>query len=431
MLNRIVVVGGGAGGLELATMLGKKAGRKRLADVTLVDASMTHLWKPKLHEVAAGVLNADLDELNYVAHAKRNHFRFVMGRMSGLDRDKKELVLAPHFNDQEEILPERRLSYDTLVIAVGSNTNDFGTKGASTHCIFLDQRKAAEDFHRRFLNEYLKASQTHSTEDRHCHIAIVGAGATGVELAAELNHSAHELVDYGFDQIKPENLTITIVEASQRVLPVLSEKASAAILGQLLDLNIQVMTNEMVTEITEAGLHTKSGKFIPASLKVWSAGIKAPEFLKNLAGLESNRINQLIVTPTLQTTLDEHIFAIGDCAQCPRPDSDLPVPPRAQSAHQQAKMLARSLVGTLKGKALLEFKYEDKGSLISLSKYSSVGNIMGNLSKDFTFEGKVARWMYVTLYRMHQYTLHGTFRTLLLIIRDRINRRASPHLKLH
>nr|WP_198043511.1 NAD(P)/FAD-dependent oxidoreductase [Ketobacter sp. MCCC 1A13808] len=431
MLHRIVVVGGGAGGLELATVLGNKAGRKRLAEVTLVDASMTHLWKPKLHEVAAGVLNADLDELNYVAHAKRHHFRFIMGRMSGLDRDNKELVLAPHYSNGEEVLPERRLSYDTLVISIGSNTNDFGTQGASDHCIFLDQRAAAEDFHRRFLNQYLKASQSHSVEEPHCNIAIVGAGATGVELAAELCHSAHELVSYGFDQIKPENLTITIVEASQRVLPVLSEKASIAILQQLEDLNIRVMTNEMVTEITEEGLHTKSGKFIPASLKVWSAGIKAPEFLKNLAGLESNRINQLIVKPTLQTTLDERIFALGDCAQCPRPDNDSPVPPRAQSAHQQAMLLAKSLIGSLKGKALLEFQYEDKGSLISLSKYSSVGNIMGNLSKDFTFEGKVARWMYVTLYRMHQFTLHGTLRTLLLIIRDRINRRASPNLKLH
>jgi len=381
--------------------------------------------------VAAGVLNADLDELNYVAHAKRHNFRFVMGRMSGLDRESKELVLAPHYNNDEEVLPERRLSYDTLVVAIGSKTNDFGTKGAAEHCIFLDQRKAAEDFHHRFLNQYLKASQTHSVEEHHCNIAIIGAGATGVELAAELNHSAHELVSYGFDQIKPENLTITIVEAAQRVLPVLSEKASVAILRQLEDLNIRVLTNEMVTEITDEGLHTKSGKFIPAYLKVWSAGIKAPEFLKNLAGLESSRINQLIVKPTLQTTLDDHIFALGDCAQCPRPNADTPVPPRAQSAHQQAKLLAKSLTGSLKGKPLLTFRYEDNGSLISLSKYSSVGNIMGNLSKDFTFEGKVARWMYVTLYRMHQFTLHGPMRTLLLIIRDRINRRASPNLKLH
>ena len=431
MTHRIVIVGGGAGGLELATLLGNKAGKKGQAEITLVDANMTHLWKPRLHEVAAGVLNADVDELNYVAHAQRHHFKFIMGRMCSLERENKQLILEPHIEGNEEILPQRTISYDTLVISIGSNTNDFGTKGASEHCIFLDKRAAAEAFHRKFLNEYLKASQDPSVEPKHCNIAIVGAGATGVELAAELNHSAHELVDYGFDQIKPENLTITIIEAADRVLPVLSEKASAAIFRQLKELNIQVLTNEMVTEITADGLHTKSGKFVPAFLKVWSAGIKAPEFLNGIAGLESNRIHQLVVTNTLQTTRDENIFAFGDCAQCPRQDADTPVPPRAASAHQQAKLLAKSLHRRLQGKTPLPFYYQDKGSLISLSKKGSVGNIMGNLSKDFTFEGKVARFMYITLYRMHQFTLHGIFRTLLLILRDRINRRASPTLKLH
>lgn len=430
-LHRILIVGGGAGGLELATLLGNKVGKKKQAQITLVDANMTHLWKPRLHEVAAGVLNADVDELNYVAHGKRHHFNFVMGRMSGLDRANKQLILAPHRDNDEEILPERRLPYDQLVIAIGSNTNDFGTKGAADHCIFLDRRKAAEDFHRKFLYEFLKASQDQSANPKHCNIAIVGAGATGVELAAELNHSATELVEYGFDQIKPEDLTITLIEASDRVLPVLSESASAAILKQLQQLNIQVLTNEMVTEITSDGLHMKSGKFVPAYLKVWSAGVKAPDFLNGIGGLETNRINQLVVKNTLQTTLDESIFALGDCAQCPRQDADTPVPPRAQSAHQQAVLLAKSLRGNLQGKALESFIYQDKGSLISLSKRGSVGNIMGNLSKDFTFEGKIARFMYVTLYRMHQYTLHGPFRTLLLMVRDRINRRASPTLKLH
>ena len=431
MTHRIVIVGGGAGGLELATLLGNKAGKRGQAEITLVDANMTHLWKPRLHEVAAGVLNADVDELNYVAHAQRHRFKFIMGRMNGLDRQGKEVILEAHVVEGEQILPERRLGYDTLVIAIGSNPNDFGSQGAAEHCIFLDKRSAAETFHRKFLNKYLKANQDPSADPKHCSIAIVGAGATGVELAAELNHSAHELVEYGFDQIKPENLTITIIEAADRVLPVLSEKASAAILRQLNELNINVLTGEMVTEITADGLHTKSGKFVPAFLKVWSAGIKAPDFLHGIAGLESNRINQLVVKATLQTTRDDDVFAFGDCAQCPRHDADTPVPPRAQSAHQQAKLLAKSLQRRLAGKPLLTFEYQDKGSLISLSKNGSVGNIMGNLSKDFTFEGKLARFMYITLYRMHQFTLHGVFRTLLLILRDRINRRASPTLKLH
>lgn len=106
---------------------------------------------------------------------------------------------------------------------------------------------------------------------------------------------------------------------------------------------MKVMTNAAVSEVTEDGLKTKDGEVIQASLKVWAAGIRAPGFLKDIDGLETNRINQLVVRPTLQTTRDDNIFAFGDCAACPQPGSDRNVPPRAQAAHQQASMLAQSL----------------------------------------------------------------------------------------
>lgn len=428
--HKIVIVGGGAGGLELATLLGDNAKTRRTAEITLIDANMTHIWKPRLHEIAAGALNADIDELSYVAHAKGHAFNFMLGRMSGIDRDNKKLILEPYKEGEETILSQRYIDYDTLVIAIGSQTNDFGTKGVADNCIFLDKRLEAERFHRQFLNEYLRHAAKSST-DESLNIAIVGAGATGVELAAELHHSARELMYYGFGQLKPENLKITIIEGADRVLPVLSPKASSAILSQLQTLKIEVLTNEIVSEAANEGLHTKSGKFIPAQLKVWSAGVKAPEILHEIGGLETNRINQLVVHDTLQSTRDENIFAFGDCAQCPRPDSDRPVPPRAQSAHQQALLLSESLKNRLAGKALLSYVYKDKGSLISLSKTGSVGNIMGNLSKDFTFGGKIARLMYISLYRMHQITLHGYFKTLLMILRDLVNKKTGPKLKLH
>lgn len=426
--HSIVIVGGGAGGLELATRLGNTLGKKRKAEIILVDANMTHLWKPRLHEVAAGAINANLDELNYVAHGRRHHFKFVLGRMCELNREEKAIELDVHYAGGVEVLPKRKIQYDTLVIAVGSQTNDFNTKGASEHCIFLDKREAAEKFHQQFIESYLRASNDETKT--HCSVVIVGAGATGVELAAELSHSAQELADYGFDGIKPEDLKVTIVEASARVLPVLSEKASAAILRQLKKIGIDVLTNELVTEVTPKGLHTKSGRFIEADLQVWSAGVKAPEFLAHM-GLETNRIHQIKVLPTLQSTVDDSIFAFGDCAQCPRPDSELPVPPRAQAANQQATVLAKNLRARVMGGDLKPFVYKDKGSLISLSKASSVGNLMGNLSKDFTFEGKIARWLYISLYRMHQIVLHGVLETTLLMLRDRLNRSTGPKLKLH
>ncbi|AEB56908.1 NAD(P)/FAD-dependent oxidoreductase [Ectopseudomonas mendocina] len=433
MSHRIVIVGGGAGGLELATRLGRKLGKSGAARIILVDANLTHIWKPLLHEVAAGSLNSSEDELNYVAQAKWNHFEFQLGRMSGLDRASKSITLAPTLDDDGQVLmPERCISYDSLVIAVGSTTNDFGTAGAAEHCIFLDTRAQAERFHRRMLSHYLRAHANESEDGSKIDIAIVGAGATGVELAAELHHAAKQLAAYGLNRIRPEDMRITLIEAGPRVLPALPERIARPVHQTLEKLGVTVLTGAAVSEVTAEGLKTSDGNFIPASLKVWAAGIRAPGFLKELDGLESNRINQLQVRPTLQTTLDDDVFAFGDCAACPQPGNEgRNVPPRAQAAHQQASLLAKSLRLKISGQALPEYRYRDYGSLISLSSFSAVGNLMGNLTGSVMLEGWLARVFYVSLYRMHQMALYGVPRTLLLMLSDRIGRSTEPRLKLH
>lgn len=433
MSHRIVIVGGGAGGLELATRLGRKLGKSGAARIILVDANLTHIWKPLLHEVAAGSLNSSEDELNYVAQAKWNHFEFQLGRMSGLDRADKHITLAPTLDDDGQVLmPERRIAYDSLVIAVGSTTNDFGTPGAAEHCILLDTREQAERFHRRMLSHYLRAHASEHEDGSQINIAIVGAGATGVELAAELHHAAKQLAAYGLNRIRPEDMRITLIEAGPRVLPALPERIAQPVHKTLEKLGVTVLTGAAVSEVTAEGLKTADGNFIPASLKVWAAGIRAPGFLKDLDGLESNRINQLQVRPTLQTTRDDDVFAFGDCAACPQPGSEgRNVPPRAQAAHQQASLLAKSLRLKISGQALPEYRYRDYGSLISLSSFSAVGNLMGNLTGSVMLEGWLARVFYVSLYRMHQMALYGVPRTLLLMLSDRIGRSTEPRLKLH
>ena len=433
MSHRILIVGGGAGGLELATRLGRTLGKRGQAQITLIDANLTHIWKPLLHEVAAGSLNSSEDELNYVAQAKWNHFEFQLGRMCGLDRAAREITLAATRDEQGEVLmPERRLGYDSLVIAVGSTTNDFGTAGAAEHCLFLDTRAQAERFHQQLLNHYLRAHAGQGDSAEQISVAIVGAGATGVELAAELHHAAHELAAYGLDSIRPENMRITLIEAGPRVLPALPERIGKPVHQTLEKLGVTVLTGAAVSQVTRDALHTAQGQVIPASLKVWAAGIRAPGFLKDIDGLESNRINQLQVRPTLQTTRDDAIFAFGDCAACPQPGEDgRNVPPRAQAAHQQASMLAKSLKLRIEGKPLPEYRYRDYGSLISLSTFSAVGNLMGNLTGSVMLEGWLARMFYVSLYRMHQIALYGMTRTLLMMLADRIGRSTEPRLKLH
>jgi len=195
---------------------------------------------------------------------------------------------------------------------------------------------------------------------------------------------------------------------------------------------VDVHLNERVVEVHPKGFSTASGKFIPSSMMVWSAGIKAPDFLANLDGLETNRINQLVVRPTLQCSRDDNIFAFGDCAACPMPGKTQNVPPRAQAAHQQASMLVKSLRRHLAGRPLPESVYRDYGSLVALGRYSTVGNLMGGLTGgSLMIEGALARLVYWSLHKMHQVALNGLFKTVLGTLANIINSPNKPTIKLH
>jgi NADH dehydrogenase len=434
-LHRIVIVGGGAAGLELATRLGGKLGRRRKALITLVDKSRTHLWKPLLHQVAAGSMDLNDHELDYLFQARWHHFQFRLGRMQGLDRARKEILLAPTLDDRgREVIPASTIAYDTLVLALGSTTNDFGTPGAGEHAISLDTPQQAALFHSRLLNACLRANaQDVPLATGQLNIAIIGAGATGVELAAELHNTTREFVSFGLERIDPErDIKLILVEAAEKILPALSDRLSNSVLELLHKLNVEVITAERVTEVSEQGLRTASGRAISAELVVWAAGIKAPDFLKDIGGLETNRINQLVVTRELQTTRDPSIFAIGDCAACPWPEKNGWIPPRAQSAHQQASHLYKTLPGRLRGEPLKAFVYRDFGSLISLGDFSTVGSLMDTITrKSMMIEGWFAMIMYRSLYKMHEYALHGFTKVTLDTLARILTRRTEPHVKLH
>lgn len=435
-MTQIVIVGGGAGGLELATRLGRRYRRDPGVDVLLVDTNRTHIWKPLLHEVAAGSLDANLDEVGYGAHGHRWGFRFFLGTLEAIDRERREIVIAPMRDDDgSELLARQRIPYDYLVMAVGSVTNDFGTPGVRAHCVFLDQRQDAERFRHRLLNHCLRVSRAGATSDgadARVEIAIVGGGATGVELAAELFDAAGALRQYGLEGFDEHRLRVTLLEAGPRILPALPKKLAAAAHEELESLGVRILVGTRVTEVDRAGVHTGAGELVSAHIKVWAAGIRGADFLAGFGGLETNRSNQLVVEQTLRTTRDERIFALGDCCACPRPGSDRPVPPRAQAAHQMAVAVLRNLGRVLAGKPPVPYVYRDHGSLVSLSRFSTVGSLMGNLiGGRMAVEGRLARFVYRSLYRMHLIAIHGWFRGVLLIAIGRVNQVVRPRLKLH
>ncbi|SOE95341.1 NADH dehydrogenase [Burkholderia sp. D7] len=435
--HRIVVVGGGAGGLELATRLGNTLGLRGQADITLIEKKRTHVWKPKLHEIAAGSMDMSAHEVGYLAQSHWHHFRYRVGEMVGLDRERREVVVAAHVDDEGlQVTPRRAFGYDTLVIAVGSQSNDFGTPGVREYAMRLESAADALRFHSRMVNACIRAhAQTTPLRPEQLQVVIIGAGATGVELAAELHRTTREVVAFGLDRVDPnKDIRVTVVEAAPRVLPALPPRLSHATEHLLGKLGVEVRTNAKVAEVLSNGVRLADGQFLPAELVVWAAGVKAPDFLKDMAGLETNRVNQLVVQPTLQVSRDENIFAIGDCAACawPQAGEEILVPPRAQAAHQQATHLMRQIKRRLSGKPLENYRYRDFGSLVSLGEFSTVGNMMGGLTGgSLMIEGRFARLMYLSLYKMHELALHGFPKVALDTLARLIVRRTEPHVKLH
>lgn len=431
----IVVVGGGAGGLELATTLGNKLGRKNKAAVSLVDKSRTHVWKPLLHEIAAGSMDVDQHELEYMAQGHWHGFKFRYGEMIGLNRAHKQVILAATYDEEgREITPQRALVYDILVIAIGSVSNDFGTPGVKEHAIMLDTQQQAERFNRRLLNACVRAqAQEGPVRPGQLHVTIIGAGATGTELSAELHRTARGIAAFGLDKIDPEkDIKITLIEAAPRIVPALPERISEATREILSKLNVDIRTNARVTRVRADGVELQSGDFIPSELVVWAAGVKGPAVLTDLDGLEVSRMNTLVVKPTLQTTRDENIFALGDCCYLVPEGETQPIPPRAQAAHQMASHLVRQIRRKLDGEPLEPFRYRDFGSLVSLGEYSTVGSLMGFVTgRKMMIEGLFAKLMYRSLYKMHEWALHGFWKVTLDSFSRLLTRRTEPHVKLH
>lgn len=432
---QIVVVGGGAGGLGLVRKLASAHSRET-HDVTLVDFNRTHIWKPLLHEVAAGSLDANLDEVGYGGHAGKWGYRFFLGALESIDREKQTITTAPLIDaDGELVLDRHQIPYDYLVLAIGGVSNDFGVPGVRENAMFLDYRQDSDKFRHKLLNACFRANLAKQQGDeggQQVRICIVGGGATGVELSAELYNAAKALRKYGLNEFDDKMLKVTLLEAGPRILPMLDEELAITAQNELGALGVDVRISTQVTEMSKGKVQVKDGDPVDADLIVWTAGVKASDAAREMSDLEVARGNQFVVRSTLQTTKDDKIFAIGDCCSCTLPGEERPVPPRAQSAHQMAVTVARNLQKLQRNEPLEDFIYNDKGSLVSLSRFSAVGSLMGNLvGGRMAIEGRLARLAYASLYRMHILAVHGLRRGLGLILFGHVSQVMRPKLKLH
>ena len=429
-MQRIVIIGGGAGGIGLATRLGRRLGRRGRAHVTLVDRVESHLWKPLLHELATGALDEGIDAVSFRGHARANGYHFQQGELASIDRARREVVLASLYEGKHLLLPERRIAYDYLIIAVGSVSDDFDIRGVGEHCVFLDDAEQALGLRKKLRQVFLRyASQ--EEPDRPIRIAVIGAGATGAELAAEMHHAVDQLRGFGF-RIDQGLFDITLIEAEDRILPRLYPAGVAdSVMEQLDRIGVKVCTGKRVVRVGPELVQLEHGEPIPAEIVIWAAGIKAPDMLSGIGGLETNESNQLVVRPTCQTTRDDRIFAIGDCSALPQADGTL-VPPRGQAARQEGHLVAANIRHMLNGHSpRKEYVYRDLGALVNLSNVHTVGNLFSFLGGGFKVEGRIARFTYASLYRRHIIEVFGPFKGILMLGLKALNRWIRPHLKLH
>ena len=308
--------------------------------------------------------------------------------------------------------------------------------------MFLDNPNQASQLHKRLMLNLLALDERlKSDPNQYFTLSIVGAGATGVELSAELFHAVDNLKAYGLNRLTHAHLKVNLIEAGERILPALPERISENASVQLERLGVNILTNVRIIQACEQGLIEQDESIIHSDVMLWAAGVKAPDFMHNIAGLSTNKINQLVIGPTLQSIDDERIFALGDCAalQLNIDDDETElnnqVPATAKAAHQMDKVdfnNLKALINANQGQQLQHFEYKDYGSLISLSHYGTLGSLLSGMKHNsLIIEGRLARLMYVSLYRMHQLALFGPVKTFLITLSSRINKVIRPRLKMH
>ncbi|WP_354683065.1 NAD(P)/FAD-dependent oxidoreductase [Cupriavidus necator] len=420
-METILIIGGGAAGLQLATRLGKRLGRQRAARIVLVDRSPTHLWKPLLHEVATGRIEPSAHRMSFALQARRNTFEFVQAELVAVDRARKAVcVRRPGCAVGEECARDiQTLSYDKLVLAVGGTTQFFGVPGAREHALTLDSVDSAVQVRSGVLAALQrKTALAESAADAgspQVRVVIVGAGATGVQLAAQIRQTSGVLNQYGVHCLDPvTGVEIVLLEASSTILPGMDPALAEGVDQKLRQMNIQVATGQRVTAVCHDGLTLDGSQTLPADVVVWAAGVAAPPLLQQLS-LALNKKGQVRVTETLQSVDDESIYALGDCASCQLPDAQTELPTRAQVAYQQAVYLAEALRACVAGKVVGPFRYRDYGSLVSLADNVALGAFAGTgIFTQFQLAGRIPALLHNAVYQRHVLAIHGWGRTIAL-----------------
>ena len=366
--HRVVILGGGFGGLYAA-----KAMKRAPVQVTLLDRRNFHLFQPLLYQVATGSLSpGEIASPLRAVFRRQKNIEVLLGDAVDLDAAAKRVILT-----------DGELSYDSLIVATGSWDHYFGHNEWERIAPGLKTVEEATRIRTNILYAFEAAEKERDAERRRQWLTfvVVGAGATGVELAGALGEIAHETLRRDFRHIDPQEAVIVLIEGSDRVLPVYPPDLSAKAEAALMRLGVTPRTNSLVTGIDEAGVTVKTGErseHIPARTVIWAAGVRASSFgevLAGRAGATLDRGGRVLVSPDCSIPGHPEIFVIGDLAHLEQDGK--PLPGVAQVAMQGGGYVAKLISRRLRGENIQPFRYFDKGSLAVIGRAAAVADIRG------------------------------------------------------
>ena len=396
--KNILILGAGFAGIYTAVHLSKKLSSDSGISIRLIDAREYHLFKPMLHEVACGSVDAShiIQPIRIIK--RKRSFDFIHGVVQSIDVDKQEVGICEEcilcFQASKCILQEleldekyfkeeqKRLHYDYLVLALGGEPNYFGIDGAEEYTTSLHTLDDAVQIRERLADIFRISLKVSDEKIRRALLTfvVIGAGATGVEMVAEMHDFVYDVLAHDNPQIRSDEINIILIEAANRILPGVDEKVIRTIEKRLAAKNIEIITNVPVTQVTRDSVKI-GDRQIPAYTKIWTAGIKANPLLASLS-FEKNKANRIKVNQYLQVPNYPNVYAVGDNSVFEDPKTHIPLPATGQVAIQEAQVVVKNIVNSIKGKEQKPFKFLSFGFAVSYGEKTATASLLGALRLD-------------------------------------------------
>ena len=439
--KRIVILGGGFGGVTVLNKLQDRFQTDVTVDITMISKDNYLLFTPMLHEIASGMI-----ETRHIVTPIRtfcNRSRFYCAGVESIDLENNSVEirssLAPVSHGTQNPINSmgrnsKSLCYNYLVIAVGSETRFFGMSDVQQNAFTIKTLDDAIKLRNHVIYLLEQADQllpesnydNDTMQKELLTFVIVGGGFAGVETAGELNDFVRDSVNDYYHNIDTRDIKFVIIQSGNRLLPEMSEKLGQFALENLRKSGVEVILNSRVIGASEHSVKLKDGSIIPTKTIIWSGGVAPASLVSNLVCTHDSKSGRIIVDKYLEVPNYKGVFSLGDCAFIVDPSTDNPYPPTAQHAIREGAAVAKNIIAEIEGKPDKKevFDYKTKGMMASIGKRTGVGNLLG-----VQVQGFLAWWIWRSYYLAHLPTLHKKIRVLADWITDIFFRRDVTMLK--